>query len=242
MPHAPALPRTLPEAPRPVPKAPAVVESRNHLPAPRAMNGANGKAHRAEQPLESLVSSHPTPMPTAPPAAVPPSPSIVTRATAVSAGVAAAHRAYVEAQGAAHARFLALSGGLLARLAQAPSVPTYVPAPPTLPVPPQAITPQNGVAQSIAPQSIAPQSIAPQPMAGRRRSPRPLRKGRHRDADRPHSEPAAKRLPGPKFSRAELEVLASGRSPRSSAPCSPARTATRARCACPSRRCCSPIA
>ena len=48
--------------------------------------------------------------------------------------------------------------------------------------------------------------------------------------------------PGPRFSRAQLEILASGSISSVFGPPSRRRTATPARCACPSRRCCSPIA
>jgi acyl transferase domain-containing protein/3-hydroxymyristoyl/3-hydroxydecanoyl-(acyl carrier protein) dehydratase/1-acyl-sn-glycerol-3-phosphate acyltransferase len=145
--------------------------------------------------------------------------SIAARGAAVSAGIAAAHRAYVEAQGAVHARFLALSGSLLSRLAAAPTA-ASAPAPsraPQLAAPPLA-TPQLAAPPPAAPQRLdTPTLVTARPAAALASA--PPRAPVAAFAPAPISAPASTvpatallraALPGPKLSRKDLEVLASG--------------------------------
>jgi 3-hydroxymyristoyl/3-hydroxydecanoyl-(acyl carrier protein) dehydratase/1-acyl-sn-glycerol-3-phosphate acyltransferase len=129
--------------------------------------------------------------------------AIAVRSAAVSAGIASAHRAYVEAQGAAHARFLALSGSLLARLAGAPTAALYAPlpvAPAQLPTFAALSEPAPAATERApAPPTVpapAPRAAVPPP-SSLSLTPTPTLR-------------SASALPGPKFSRADLEVLSSG--------------------------------
>nr|AIJ50377.1 Pfa3 [Aetherobacter sp. SBSr008] len=169
-------------------------------PAEPAVTPAEPAVTHAEPPLTSPVDGQHA--------------SIAARGAAVSAGIAAAHRAYVEAQGAVHARFLALSGSLLSRLAAAPTAAAF-PAPAPSPAPTAALP---APAPSLPPQRLtAPTLVVARPVAPP--APAPERAAVAAFAPAPISAPAStlpapsllrSTLPGPKFSRADLEVLASG--------------------------------
>ena len=216
--HPPAIhfPTTPPmQLMPPAPRLPPVLADN---PAPRTERSFTGKAGRREGEFDSFSLSrlpvNPTPMVTSPVVTSPvvtspvvtspvvttiaPEPdgqraSIAARAATVSAGIAAAHRAYVETQGAAHARFLALSGSLLSRLAAAPTATFSAPAalPVEAPIAPRQLTSSVAVLPAAVPAPAPALVPAPAPVT-------------------PTLVPARDSLPGPKFSRADLEVLASG--------------------------------
>jgi acyl transferase domain-containing protein/3-hydroxymyristoyl/3-hydroxydecanoyl-(acyl carrier protein) dehydratase/1-acyl-sn-glycerol-3-phosphate acyltransferase len=201
-----------PPAVQTMPPAPPLPPILTSSPAPRKAQHLNGKSEKpsvipASPPPRLPVNPTPilpTPIlqspivpspaaPMIPSAAPPPHDTIAARGAAVSAGIAAAHRAYVESQGAVHARFLALSGTLLSRLANAPEAAMY--APPQTPQLPPPSTPHVAVAVAV----VAPPPVPPTPTL----LPAPA-------PSAPTHPLSAKALPGPKFSRADLEVLASG--------------------------------
>jgi len=210
--HPPAIHFPPPPAMQTMPPAPTLPPVLADNAEPRATQKLNGKTDWREQTRENspsprlpvtptqaiphpVITNHPGTPPvisTLAPEPIGQHASIASRAAAVSAGIAAAHRTYVESQGAAHAHFLALSGALLARLAQAPTATFHAPAPIAPPQFTPAASPPVAVAVAVTvPPPVPPPAPAPAPIP-------------------PSPSPAPRALPGPKFSRADLEVLASG--------------------------------
>jgi acyl transferase domain-containing protein/3-hydroxymyristoyl/3-hydroxydecanoyl-(acyl carrier protein) dehydratase/1-acyl-sn-glycerol-3-phosphate acyltransferase len=191
MPPAPSLPPVLPRAASPIaePKMTRSAVVREESPE----NFASSCAPATPNPMTPSPVIPNQVLPTIAPIANHRQDSIASRGAAVSAGIATAHRAYIESQGAAHARFLAVSASLLARLSEAPTAPFRAPsfAPATLPITPPQFTP--------APSPPEPVAVAVPPVSRPIPSPSPL-----------PPAPAPRALPGPKFSRSDLEILASG--------------------------------
>ena len=184
---ATSLPRPAPapEAPRRVPRVNPERASREAraVPAPQAPSRATVSPPRAVMPA---------PEPPAPAGPTPANPAHLAALADLHRQLSAAHAGYLRQQQEAHDRFLALQQRTTARLAEAirlrnaGALPQGLPV--TAPVSPLSPTPR-------APEPPAPAPAAPAP------------------APAPVVPPAAtpSTLPGPKYSRADLERLASGR-------------------------------
>lgn len=193
-----------PVAPRSIPAHAPAVSFRALLDTPHASAPAPWLPPVSDVVAEVAPPPRPTPPSPVPSAApprampTPPTPVAASPASAhAAAHLGAAHQAYLQAQHAAHARFLALRAQaadlLIARRGQVPPgvvpvapVPAPAPAPVAAPAPtvvPPAPTPAT-------PATPAPSTVAPAPVARRLR-------------------PAAE-LPGPTLDRADLRVHAAG--------------------------------
>jgi acyl transferase domain-containing protein/3-hydroxymyristoyl/3-hydroxydecanoyl-(acyl carrier protein) dehydratase/1-acyl-sn-glycerol-3-phosphate acyltransferase len=218
MPLAPELPPILQSSPAPRKEQRLNGKSGHHLPVPASPTPRLPVTPPTPPPTTALrVTPSPTPASPAMPRptqpmtiseAAPHQDSIAARGAAVSAGIASAHRTYVEAQGAVHARFLALSGSLLSRLAAAPTAAAYAPPQPAFPELPPRYEPQIQ-AFSAPPVAAAVPAAAPPPAPLAPRAPAVITAA-PAPAEAPTSTLALRTLPGPKFSRADLEVLSSG--------------------------------
>jgi 3-oxoacyl-(acyl-carrier-protein) synthase/3-hydroxymyristoyl/3-hydroxydecanoyl-(acyl carrier protein) dehydratase/1-acyl-sn-glycerol-3-phosphate acyltransferase len=153
---------------------------------------------------------------------------VLARATATQAHLGALHRGFLEAQAAVHQRFLAMQHSMLASLtttyatamasgtveaAPEPPIAAYAPPPIAAYAPPPIAPAPIVTTPVVAPPVVAAPAPLPEP-------PRPATPAAPAPAvARPPAPaqpltlapaPAPKALPGPKFSRAQLEVLASG--------------------------------
>nr|QEP18573.1 Pfa3 [synthetic construct]QEP18577.1 Pfa3 [synthetic construct] len=223
---APPLPPVLEQPlsaaiPVPRPESPKASSPTPHLATPTVT--APPPVPLAAAPLPAATTL--LPAPAAPELTVTPSPTveILARATQQHALLGAIHRDFLEAQAAAHTQFLALQQTMLAGLMRAYSSAPPSPAVELLehPVTVSQVLPDPVQIQQPAPDSAPPATplrAAPPPSALPRPAavspppsilPLPAAAAPPVSLSRP--APVAKAtLPGPKYDRAQLEVLASG--------------------------------